>query len=193
MQNIHPNTLTIIFGIIAAIGVAFGIYSHYSNRKFAKIIYEIKEFADFNLPSEFYQAVAKIPVSISIDNAGNINANNLLINLETKTKIENINVTANEEYDIRQSDNKVFLRFNNLNQADSINLLMYCMKNEEPTRSVMNGVKITITEGQIIDKKALSSRQAYKEIIDDVADSLPLGLGTIIKLTGKLTEPKSIN
>lgn len=54
MESINPNTLTIIFGIIGAIGVVFGIYKYLTSRQYAKIVYEVKELADFKLPKDFY-------------------------------------------------------------------------------------------------------------------------------------------
>lgn len=190
MENITPNTLTIIFGIIGAIGIIFGIYQYFVSRRYAKLAYEVKELADFKLPDDFYQAIDIIPLSLSFDNGGNKNANNVLLHLKTRTDIVKYIVKTDEKYDINQSKCEISIRIPNLNPSDSFNLLVYCEKDEHPTASVLNEIKITMSEGRVIDKKALSSQQVYKEILDSIAISMPFGIGSIFRLASSISRPK---
>lgn len=190
MENINPNTLTIIFGIIGAIGIIFGIYQYFASRRYAKLVYEVKELADFKLPDDFYQAIGMIPLSLSFDNGGNKNADNVLLHLKTRTDIVKYIVETDEKYDINQSKCEISIRIPNLNPSDSFNLLVYCEKDEHPTASVLNEIKITMSEGRVIDKKALSSQQVYKEILDSIAISMPFGIGSIFRLASSISRPK---
>lgn len=190
MGNISPTILTIIFGIIGAIGVIFGIYQYFASRRYAKIVYEVKELADFKLPEDFYQAIGMIPLSLSLDNGGNKSASNVLLHLKTRTDIVKYIVGADEKWDINQSKREITIRIPNLNPSDSFNLLVYCEKDEHPTASVLNEVRVTISEGRVIDKEALSSQQVYKEILDNIVVTMPLGIGNIFKLASSISKPR---
>jgi len=191
MENLNPNTLTIIFGVIGAMGVIFGIYQYFASRRYAKIVYEVKELADFKLPKDFYQVIDMIPLSLSLDNGGNKSADNLLLHLKTRTDIVKYIVGTDEKWDINQSEREITIRIPNLNPSDSFNLLVYCKKDDKhPAASVLNEVKVTISEGRVINREALSSQQVYKEILDNIVITMPFGIGSIFKLASSISKPK---
>lgn len=131
-----------------------------------------------------------IPLTLSLDNGGNKSADNLLIHLQTRTGVVKYIVETDEKWDINQSEREVTIRLPNLNPSDSFNLLLYCKKDENPTASVLNEVKITMSEGRVINREALSSQQVYKEIIDNIIMNMPFGIGGIFKLASSISRPK---
>jgi hypothetical protein len=195
MESINPNTLTIVFGVIAAIGVFFGIYQYFASHSYAKIVYEVRELADFNLPIDFYQAIEMIPLSLSLDNGGNKAAENVLLHVKTRTDIMKYIVVTDEKWDIQQLPREVTIRIPNLNPSDSLNLLLYCKKDADPTLSILNKAKVTVSEGRVINREALTSQQVYKELLDSFVTSLPFGFGSLfgslIKIVSILSKPRT--
>ena len=189
----ETNTiLAIIFGVIGAMGVIFGIYQYFASRQYAKIVYYATEPSDFNFPKEFYQAIDIIPISFSLDNVGNKYANNVLLSLKTRTDIVKYITEAREKWDVNQSKREITIRIPNLNPSESIKLLVHCQKNKHPTAKVLKEAKVTISEGLVIDRRALSSLQDYNEILKAGIFAFPFGIGRIIfKLASIISKSKS--
>ena len=138
----------------------------------------------FNLPIDFYKAVEKIPISLSLDNAGTKNASNLLIKIKTRTEIIDTNIDVTEPFDIiDKSGNSITIQTANLNPSGKIKLLIYCKKDDHPNEKIVTESDITTSEGRVIDRKALSSQQVYQEVLEKILSSLPMGIGNIAKLT----------
>jgi hypothetical protein len=176
------NTLTIIFGIIGALGVLFGIYKHFSTLKSAKVVYEIKEMADFDLPKEFFQNIPAMPITLEIINNGNKVAENLILTTETHSKIQDNRIEASEVFDLNIENNKMIIKVDKLNPAEKIKIYLTTEKLEKPNDPLVKEFNLTISEGDVNSKDNLIKQQ---KVIEALYESMPFGIGRIFEVLSK--------
>ena len=187
----NPNTLTIIFGVIATLSVVFGIYQYYASRKFARLAYEYQELADFKLPSSFYDAVHKLPVKVTILSVGNKAAENIFLHVKTREKIiEAVGATDTIwSHDLR--DREATITIQKLNPDDEFCLLLYCEKGAISTNSILTEIKITMLEGKVLNKREMVSAKGIRELVFSLIESTPSILSPLLKITWNLRGKKS--
>jgi|GEM_PF-3506396 len=176
---------TIIFGAFGVLGVLFGIYKHFATLKVAELVFDIKEISQFSLPLEFYKDIPSMPLLVDIENKGNKAATNLILTLDFKSKIVSKRVDTSENYEVENEDDKIVLKAQKLNPAEQIRVYVNCEKTNNPTKTILNGYNLTISEGNVLTKDSLIEKQ---KVIDTLYDALPFGLGTIPKAVIKVSE-----
>lgn len=178
----NQTTLTIIFGIIGAFGVLFGIYKHFSTLRVAKIIFDFKEMADFDLPKEFFINIPSMPISFEIENTGNKKAENLIFTSEFNSNIINSRIETSEEYEIKIKDNKMIIKASKLNPAEQINIFLTCEKINNPNNSIIKNQNLTISEGKVYSKDSIVKQE---KIFEAIITSMPFGLGRIYEIASR--------
>ena len=178
----NPTTLTIIFGIIGAFGVLFGIYKHFSTLRVAKVIFDFKEMADFDLPKEFFLNIPSMPISFEIENTGNKKAENLIFTSEFNSKIIDSRIETSEEYTISIEDNKIIIKADKLNPSEQIKIFLTCQRIDNPNNSIIKKQNLTISEGNVYSKDNIIKQEKFLEA---VIMSMPFGLGRIYEIASK--------
>jgi hypothetical protein len=172
--------LATLLGVLGGLGVLFGIY------KYAKLIFDVKELSDFGLPEFFYLTIQELPLSISVLSAGNKLAANILIHIKTNSEIKNVLVSTDEQWTVNRGPSEVTFRVANLNPKDAFHIIIYCAKPAIVTSRLQAEVKVTLSEGRVLDKRSVSGSETFREYFDKVLDSYPAGLTKVI---GKLLIP----
>ena len=72
------QTIAIIGVCIGALGFLFGVYTHFANRKIAKLIYKVSQISDFNVPESFVAEMQSAPLSIVLSSVGSKAAKNVI-------------------------------------------------------------------------------------------------------------------
>lgn len=178
----EQNTLTIIFGIIGALGVLFGIYKHFSTLKTAQVVYEIKEMANFELPREFFNNIPAMPITLEMVNNGNKAAENLILTIKTNSIIKDSRIESSEELQLNIDGNKVVVKAEKLNPAETIKIYMTTEKLREPSYSIIEEFNLTISEGDVSSKDNLIKQQ---KIIEIIYENIPFGIGEFFKVASK--------
>lgn len=169
------TTLTIIFGAIGAFGVLFGIYKHFSTLRVAKIIFDFKEMADFDLPKEFFLNIPSMPISFEIVNTGNKKAENLIFTSEFNSKIIDRRIETSEEYEINIQYNTMIIKADKLNPSEHIKIFLTCEKIDNPNNSIIKKQNLTISEGNVYSKDNIIKQE---KLLEAIIKSMPFGLGS---------------
>ena len=117
--------VAIVSAFVATLALIWAIYSHFSNRKIARLTYEISQLADYDVPDSFLNDIPLAPVAITITSRGNKSTENIVLVLEAKSPIAEIESSwpvANFEH------NKNYIKFNEnkLNPSQEIKLFLKC-------------------------------------------------------------------
>lgn len=94
---------------VGVAGFFFGVYKHFSTRKFAKVRYELLQLTDFNLPETFFESLSTFPVRLTIKNIGNKKAEDVHVNIDLSTEIIDYTIRADSEYKDKQKEKTIRL------------------------------------------------------------------------------------
>lgn len=81
------QTIAIIAIVIGALGFLFGVYTHFANRRIAKLIYKVSQISNFNVPPSFLDDLHSAPISITLSSVGSKAAKSIVGELEFHSEI----------------------------------------------------------------------------------------------------------
>jgi len=155
--------------IIGFLGLVWGVYTHLSTRKIAKIRYEVRQLTDFDLPDTFLDSLTTLPVNIIVDNVGNKKAEDIHIWVELTTKILDYSIEAGVEYRARKTENCIQIDNLSLNPTESLSVSIQCKRDPDRSNYVSN-IKITHSEG--IGLNFQDTEFQVEEVIESVFKSV---------------------
>lgn len=144
--------IAIVGAIVGILGFIFGVYTHFTTRKVAKLTYSISQISDFNVPEIFLQDMNLAPVAIIITSRGNKSTENIICELETKQTIEKFEVEP-PNIKIEKNGNQLLLKEKHLNPSQQIQLSLKCAG--KPNADQIKKFKISHSEGAGIDEKQI--------------------------------------
>ena len=87
------QTVAIIGVAIGALGFLFGVYSHFANRRVAKLIYKVSQISDFKVPRSFVDEMQSAPVSITLSSLGSKAAKSIVGKFDFRSEIAAVEAT----------------------------------------------------------------------------------------------------
>jgi len=149
---------------IGVLGFLFGIYTHFSTRKVAKLRYEIVQLTDFGLPDTFLEPLAAMPVMLTVYSVGNKKAENVNVQLDLSAKVVNWNLESDEPCEKTIDGQRVQILVPSLNPQEFLRISLQCEKVDALT-SYVQRIKVTHSDGIGVDIKALEvQRQKLLEV-----------------------------
>jgi len=146
--------VTIASVIVGLAGFLFGIYKYRSTRKVAQILYETCEFSDFKIPPEFLKDIQEAPLMIRVESTGNKRSEDVIIALQTTSRITDHTIASSEKYEADVGDQQIHVRVDKMNPNEDLQLILRC---QGPTgEKHIKAIKVTHSEGAGIDKKSRS-------------------------------------
>ncbi|MEM7221103.1 MAG: hypothetical protein AAF515_22270 [Pseudomonadota bacterium] len=149
MEFENPNTVALVSAGIAALALIWAVYSHMSTRKVSKLTYELTELADFGVPAEFLCGITHSPVVLTITSRGNAATENIVLNLETTTLIEECDVRPKSAV-VSWTERELSLSANKLNPSQQIVVSLKCDGN--PAQSQVCSLKLSHSGGAGLPK-----------------------------------------
>ena len=144
MQPETATIVAIVSAVIGGLGVLFGIYAHFSTRKVAKLTYEVSQLSDFDVPSSFLEDLPRAPVAITINSRGNKGTENIILNLEVNSDIEEYDVSPMST-DVSVDGSSLSLNASRLNPSQQIKLVLRC--SGSPWEDQINELNLSHSEG----------------------------------------------
>jgi hypothetical protein len=132
---------------MAAMSLAWNVWTYFQARKTAEIRFEVSELADFKIPGEFLTALSYAPLVIRIESTGNKAAENVILDIATNNAIEKCEV----EPSILQPNltpNRIRLSIDTLNPAQSVRMFVTCVG--DPSSKQLSRIELTQKEGQVL-------------------------------------------
>jgi hypothetical protein len=108
--------------VIAALALIWGMYTHWSTRKVAKLTYEVSQLSDFGVPSSFLADLTRAPLAITVTSRGNKGTDNIILRLRTKCAIENFEASP-PTLPITHSGNTLAIESARLNPSQQIKVI----------------------------------------------------------------------
>ncbi len=125
MPTDTATLITVASVIIAVLALIWGIYTHLSTRKIAKLTYNISQLSDFGVPESFLANMPHAPLAITITSRGNKGTENIILRLKTKSPIENFEASP-AGLPITQANNELSIQSTELNPSQKIKLFLQC-------------------------------------------------------------------
>jgi hypothetical protein len=125
-------------------GFGFAVWTYLASRKIADIRYEVSQFADYRMPSEFLKEVSKAPVKIRAISAGNKAAQNVALKIKTRFPIVACEPDP-PELRVKISNNEIRVEIDKLNPHQEPSLFVTC--NGDPSVDQLEAIQITHDEG----------------------------------------------
>ena len=149
------STIVAIVGVvIGALGFIFGMYTHFTTRKVAKLTYAVSQISDFKGPASFLQDMNRAPVSIIVTSRGNKNTENIMGNVRTHQPIEEFEVDP-PSITVSHSGNEIQFQQDRLNPSQQIRLSLRC--SGDPSINQIEHFSLSHSEGAGIDEKQVRS------------------------------------
>ncbi len=125
MPTDTATLVTVVSVIIAGLALLWGIYTHISTRKIAKLTYKISQLSDFGVPESFLADMPHAPLAITVTSRGSKGTENISLRLKTKSPIENFEASPAELL-ITQANNELSIQSAKLNPSQKIKLFLRC-------------------------------------------------------------------
>jgi len=154
MQGDTATLIAVISAVIAGLALLWGIYTHISTRKIAKLTYTISQLSDFGVPASFLADMPHAPMAITITSRGNRGTENVVLRLKTTSPIENFEVWP-EELPITQENNVLVVRSARLNPSQKIKLFLRCIGDAQENQ--IDELEISHSEGAGISEKDMAT------------------------------------
>lgn len=175
---------------IGLLGLAFGVYTHFTSRKRARLLYNVDQLSAFGLPEEFYESVLKLPLVLRLTNTGNKQAHNVVLKLRTSAPIESAVVDALTEVDLKQDGAELTATMSFLNPGDRLILKVLCTKQrggEMQSAKLVKTVAVSSDDGQGVDRDSpdlsrealLAAGRGLKELASTLRDVALVGLALL--------------
>jgi len=143
--------LTIGSLVVGALGVAFGVYSHFATRRLANL-------TDFGLPDEFFFSLNNIPIAIVVKSTGDKTAEGVNIRVDTVVPIVNLYITCDEPYEKKEFGfTHAQVRIPSLNPSEEARILVQ-FERQVGLKNYISSMSVTHSEGIGIDRKLSNSR-----------------------------------
>jgi len=158
--------VAIIAAIIGFCGLVFGVYKHFSTRRVARIVYEVCQMADYNVPAAFLSDMLSAPITVLVESSGNKQAENVVVQIQTKSEIENCKV---EPEDIKPVGGKDFVKIitRALNPTQKVKVFLKCKGNASEDQ--IKGFEITHSEGLGINKRSAAyTKMSFSVLFADL-------------------------
>ena len=155
--------LTIASLIIGLLGFLFGIYKHYSTRKYASLSYETTQLTDFDFPSDFLDSMTVIPMSITIRNIGNKKAERVNIRIKTETDIENHSIQIGEPFGQEVDSRNIKIHVPSFNPGENAKVSLQCSKTAN-IKNYLSQVVVNHAEGVGVDRRTISLSEIIIEL-----------------------------
>lgn len=143
--------IALISVVVAALGVGFGIYKHFTTRKVARVIYEVSQLADYAVPESFLHGIPQALVVVKVESAGNKLAENIVLRIRTVSDITDADVEP-DEYALAQTEREIKGVVDRLNPGQRFRILLYCDGN--PVENQIDELELTHSEGVGIDRRS---------------------------------------
>lgn len=117
--------VAVVAVIIAGFALLWGIYTHFSTRRVAKLTYEVSQLSDFGVPESFLADMPHAPLAITVTSRGNKGTENIILRLKTKWPIENFEASP-AGLPITHVDNELTIQSVKLNPSQQIKLFFRC-------------------------------------------------------------------
>lgn len=135
--------------IVGALGVLWGVYSHFSNRKYVNLFYEINQLSDYGVPESFVEGLATSLISIRFSNQGNSQATDIVLDLTTFSDIENVDYSGPNE--LKFDSRALRAEIEKLNPSQEIKFIVYC--SGSPAHNQVRDFELTHADGTALDRK----------------------------------------
>ena len=154
MELDTATVVAIVSVIIGGLAVLFAIFTHFRTHKVAKLTYEVSQLSDFDVPSSFLQDLPRAPVALTITSRGNKGTENIILNLSTRSEIEEYDVTPNGT-DVRIEGQSISLNVERLNPSQQVKLFLRC--SGSPSENQIEGLNLSHSEGEAQDERAMKN------------------------------------
>ncbi len=148
------DTPTIVAVVIGVLGLLFGIYSHFSTRKVAKLTYEVSQLSDFDVPPSFLQDMPRAPVAVTITSRGNKGTENIVLNMKMNSDLESYEVSPTGA-EVSLNGAKLSLHVSRLNPSQTIKLFLRCAGS--PSENQIESLDLSHSEGAGKDEREITS------------------------------------
>ena len=144
--------VTAISVIVGILGLLFGIYAHFSTRKFAKLTYEVSQLSDFDVPSSFLHDLPRAPIALTITSRGNKATENIVLSLMAESKVEEYDITPRST-DVSIEEKSVSLNVAKLNPTQQVKLFLRC--SGSPSSDQIKSIDLSHSEGTAQNEKSI--------------------------------------
>jgi hypothetical protein len=130
--------------VIALLSFLWGIYSHISTRKVAKLFFDVSQISDTEMPQQFLRELSLAPVSIKVESTGTKNAENICLKVETISKIVRFESNLRDIGTLETPNifNAVLAK---MNPSQKFEVLLYC--EGKPWENQVANIECTHSEG----------------------------------------------
>lgn len=148
------STIIAIVGVvIGALGFLFGIYTHFTTRKVAKLTYAVSQFSDFGVPASFLQEMNRAPIAITVTSRGNKSTENIIGCVRTHYPIEEYKIYPSTTVSL--NGNELQFQQDRLNPSQQIHLSLRC--SGDPSTNQIADFSLSHSEGGGIDENKVRS------------------------------------
>lgn len=144
--------VAIVSVVIGFFGFVFGVYKYFSTRRVARIIYEVCQMSDYNMPAAFLRDMASAPVMVLVESSGNKKAENVVVQVQTKSEIEEYKVEPEDVTEVVGGKDFVKVSARSLNPTQKVKVLLDSKGN--PSENQIKELEITHSEGVGINKRS---------------------------------------
>jgi hypothetical protein len=140
---------------VGALGLAFGMYTHFSTRRSANLTFEVIQLVDYGFPEQFMHSLTNMPIAVIAKNVGNKTAERVGIYINTTGAILNIFIECAEPYEQKMSGFvHAQVRVPSLNPGEVIKIFVQCDK-ETKNMNYIEKISISHSEGIATERKSL--------------------------------------
>jgi hypothetical protein len=152
MEFDNPTLIAVVSALIAAFALIWAMFTHFSTRKVSKLTYEVSQLSDFGVPKSFLADMPHSPIAVTVTSRGNKGTENIILQLKTKSKIENYEVSPSS-LPVTRSDNELSIQSVRLNPSQQIKLFIRC--NGEPSSNQISELDLSHSEGAGINESEI--------------------------------------
>jgi hypothetical protein len=142
---VDPVTVSVASAIIAALSLTWGITSWLAARKVAKVVYDVTQFSDFDLPPAFLRDI-KAPIAINVQSVGNKAAENIRLHINTNSRVIKHEHRFDECFVV--AENELRAASGKMNPGEDAYLFLFA--DGLPNEDQITSLRITHTEGEAI-------------------------------------------
>lgn len=153
----EANTATIVAivsAVIAGLALLWGIYTHLSTRKVAKLTYEVSQLSDFGVPESFLADMPRAPLAITVTSRGNKGTDNIVLRLKTISPIQNFEASP-AGLPITHTANELSIQSAKLNPSQQIKLFLRCAG--KPSENQIQELDLSHSEGAGINERDIQT------------------------------------
>jgi len=154
--------LTFALGIASLV---LGVIRYLQSKRAAKLFYTVHDVPDFGPVYEFYGTQSQVPVGLSLENAGNKEAENVQIGVYLNAPVESYKVETLARHDSEVVEDMLKVTIPTLNRGDKLLLKIICRRPDTKSRvgSLVRNVDVTCKDGRGVNGAVPDS--ARKEML----------------------------